>query len=116
MISETRIIVTMPAYCAEQTLEKTYRDIPPGLADDVLVVDDASKDNTVAVAKRLGLKVFVHPANRGYGGNQKTCYDQALEARLLVADRKSTRLNSSHQIISYAVFSLKKKKNHYQSL
>src|SRR5258708_10631612 len=80
MISETRIIVTMPAYCAEQTLEKTYRDIPPGLADEVLVVDDASTDGTVAVAKRLGLRVFVHPANRGYGGNQKTCYDEALRA------------------------------------
>jgi glycosyltransferase involved in cell wall biosynthesis len=75
-----RIVVTMPAYHAEQTLEKTYNEIPEGLADDVLVVDDASKDNTVAVAKRLGLKVFVHPANRGYGGNQKTCYDQALDA------------------------------------
>jgi glycosyltransferase involved in cell wall biosynthesis len=76
----TKIVVTMPAYHAEQTLEKTYRDIPEGLADDVLVVDDASKDGTVEVAKRLGLKVFVHPANRGYGGNQKTCYDEALAA------------------------------------
>ncbi|HEV2461424.1 MAG TPA: glycosyltransferase, partial [Ktedonobacterales bacterium] len=75
-----RIVVTMPAYYAEQTLEKTFRDIPEGLADDVLVVDDASRDGTVDVAKRLGLKVFVHPANRGYGGNQKTCYDQALAA------------------------------------
>ncbi len=76
----TKIVVTMPAYHAEHTLEKTYRDIPEGLADDVLVVDDASKDSTVEVATRLGLKVFVHPANRGYGGNQKTCYDQALAA------------------------------------
>jgi glycosyltransferase involved in cell wall biosynthesis len=75
-----RIVVTMPAYYAEQTLEKTYRDIPAGLAAEVLVVDDASQDGTVEVAKRLGLKVFVHPANRGYGGNQKTCYDQALES------------------------------------
>jgi len=73
-----RIVVTMPAYYAEQTLEKTYRDIPEGLADDVVVVDDASKDGTADVARRLGLKVFVHPANRGYGGNQKTCYDEAL--------------------------------------
>jgi glycosyltransferase involved in cell wall biosynthesis len=73
-----RIVVTMPAYHAEQTLEKTYRDIPEGLADDVVVVDDASKDGTAEVARRLGLKVFVHPANRGYGGNQKTCYDEAL--------------------------------------
>jgi glycosyltransferase involved in cell wall biosynthesis len=69
-----------PAYHAEQTLEKTYRDIPVGLADEVLVVDDASRDRTVDVAQRLGLKVFVHPANRRYGGNQKTCYDEALRA------------------------------------
>jgi glycosyltransferase involved in cell wall biosynthesis len=80
MKSGQRIVVTMPAYHAEQTLEKTYRDIPEGLADEVLVVDDASKDGTVQVARRLGLKVFVHPANRGYGGNQKTCYDEALRA------------------------------------
>jgi putative flippase GtrA len=75
-----RVVVTMPAYFAEQTLEKTYHDIPPGLADEVIVVDDASQDRTVHVARDLGLKVFVHPANRGYGGNQKTCYDQALHA------------------------------------
>ena len=74
------IIVTMPAYYAEQTLEKTYQDIPAGLADMVLVVDDASQDHTVEVARRLGLTVFVHAANRGYGGNQKTCYDEALRA------------------------------------
>ncbi len=80
MASQQRIIVTMPAYHAETTLEKTYRDIPPGLADDVLVVDDASTDGTVRKAQELGLKVFVHNANRGYGGNQKTCYDQALAA------------------------------------
>ncbi|HST88715.1 MAG TPA: glycosyltransferase family 2 protein [Ktedonobacterales bacterium] len=78
MEKQGRIVVTMPAYHAEQTLEKTYRDIPDGLADDVVVVDDASNDGTAAVARRLGLKVFVHPANRGYGGNQKTCYDEAL--------------------------------------
>ena len=77
---QKRIVVTMPAYHAEQTLEKTYRDIPPELDADVLVVDDASRDNTVEVAQQLGLKVFVHPANRGYGGNQKTCYDEALRA------------------------------------
>lgn len=80
MAASGPIIVTMPAYYAEQTLEKTYRDIPTGLADKVLVVDDASQDRTVEVARRLGLTVFVHPANRGYGGNQKTCYDEALRA------------------------------------
>ena len=74
------IIVTMAAYNAERTLEKTYNDIPPGLAQMVLVVDDASQDRTVEVARSLGLTVFVHPANLGYGGNQKTCYDEALQA------------------------------------
>jgi glycosyltransferase involved in cell wall biosynthesis len=74
------IVVTMPAFHAERTLEKTYREIPDGLADEVLVVDDASRDRTVEVAHQLGLRVFVHPANRGYGGNQKTCYDEALRA------------------------------------
>ena len=80
MESQQRIIVTMPAYHAETTLEKTYREIPPGLAYDVLVVDDASTDGTVRKAQELGLNVFVHQANRGYGGNQKTCYDWALAA------------------------------------
>jgi glycosyltransferase involved in cell wall biosynthesis len=80
MVGDNRIVVTMPAYHAEHTLERTYRDIPEGLADEVLVVDDASTDGTVAVARQLGLTVFVHPANRGYGGNQKTCYDEALRA------------------------------------
>lgn len=80
----SRIIVTMPAYHAEATLEKTYRDIPEELGVEVLVVDDASKDNTVEVARKLGLKVFVHPANRGYGGNQKTCYNEALRANASV--------------------------------
>src|SRR5579884_2601282 len=78
MAKSARVVVTMPAYYAEQTLEKTYREIPVGLADEVIVVDDASTDRTAHVARELGLTVFVHPANRGYGGNQKTCYDQAL--------------------------------------
>jgi glycosyltransferase involved in cell wall biosynthesis len=74
-----RIIAVMPAYNAGASLEKTYRDIPPGSVDEVIVVDDASRDDTVAVARALGLPVIVHPANRGYGANQKTCYDAALE-------------------------------------
>ncbi len=73
-----RIIVTMPAYRAELTLAKTLYDIPAGFADEVILVDDASPDRTVAVAHELGLRVEVHTANRGYGGNQKTCYDLAL--------------------------------------
>ncbi len=75
----TRTIITMPAYRAEKTLERTYREIPPRYVDEVLVVDDASPDDTVGVARQLGLPVRRHPENRGYGGNQKTCYDWALE-------------------------------------
>jgi glycosyltransferase involved in cell wall biosynthesis len=73
-----KIIVTMPAYRAERTLSKTLYDIPLGFADEVILVDDASPDNTVRVAQELGIKVIAHQSNRGYGGNQKTCYDHAL--------------------------------------
>ncbi len=73
-----KIIVVMPAYNAEKTLEKTVRDIPPGLANEIIVVDDDSSDKTVKKAKELKLRTFVHPQNRGYGANQKTCYTLAL--------------------------------------
>src|SRR6185295_6518981 len=73
-----KICVVMPAYNAERTLERTWRDLPGDWVDDVVVVDDASRDRTVEVARRLGLHVVVHPRNRGYGGNQKTCYRVAL--------------------------------------
>lgn len=69
----------MPAYNAEKTLEKTLDDIPEDSIDDIILTDDASQDNTVELAKKLGLKVFVHETNRGYGGNQKTCYKEALK-------------------------------------
>jgi len=69
----------MPAYNAEKTLARTYADIPQGSVDDVILVDDASRDRTVEEARRLGLHVVVHAKNRGYGGNQKTCYRTALE-------------------------------------
>lgn len=69
----------MPAYNAEATLEKTWRDIPPGTVDEVIVVDDGSRDCTVEIARSLGLTVVAHPENRGYGRNQKTCYDEALQ-------------------------------------
>jgi glycosyltransferase involved in cell wall biosynthesis len=74
-----KVAVVMPAYNAEKTLARTYADIPKGAVDDVILVDDASRDNTVAEARRLGLHVVQHPRNRGYGGNQKTCYRTALE-------------------------------------
>ncbi|HVN76956.1 MAG TPA: glycosyltransferase family 2 protein [Thermoanaerobaculaceae bacterium] len=73
-----KVIVVMPAYNAAKTLEACVADIPDGCADEVILVDDASRDDTVEVANRLGLTVFRHAANRGYGGNQKTCYREAL--------------------------------------
>jgi glycosyltransferase involved in cell wall biosynthesis len=73
-----KVAVVMPAYFAEKTLEQTWRDLPMDCVDDVIVVDDASTDRTVEVARSLGLYVVVHPQNRGYGGNQKTCYREAL--------------------------------------
>lgn len=73
-----KVTAVMPAYNAAKTLEKTYRDIPSGVVDEVIVVDDGSHDETKDVAKNLGLRVFVHAQNLGYGGNQKTCYTEAL--------------------------------------
>ena len=70
----------MPAYNAEKTLKKTYDDIPKELVDDIILTDDCSADKTVQIARDLGLKVFVHEKNTGYGGNQKTCYREALGA------------------------------------
>lgn len=69
----------MPAYNAEQTLEKTYNEIPHDIVDEVIVVDDASRDNTKAVCEKLGVVYIRHANNRGYGGNQKTCYTEALK-------------------------------------
>lgn len=68
----------MPAYNAEKTLVKTYRDIPKKLVSKIILVDDGSHDKTVKIARKLGLEVLVHPQNRGYGGNQKSCYTLAL--------------------------------------
>ena len=75
---KAKVIAVMPAYNAAKTIEKTYRDIPKGIVDKVIVVDDGSKDRTVKIAKKLGLEVVIHPQNRGYGANQKTCYTLAL--------------------------------------
>ena len=76
--SSPKVVVVMPAYNAARTLVRTYRDIPPGVVDHVILVDDLSRDDTVAVAELLKLQVVVHRQNLGYGGNQKTCYDTAL--------------------------------------
>ncbi|MBI4370719.1 MAG: glycosyltransferase family 2 protein [Elusimicrobia bacterium] len=69
----------MPAYNAEKTLERTVGDIPPGAVDEVILVDDCSKDGTAALARKLGLAVIQHERNKGYGGNQKSCYAEALK-------------------------------------
>ncbi len=86
LASRPKTIVVMPAYNAEKTLEYTYHSIPVGWVDEVILVDDASRDHTVSVAKGLGLITIRHPHNAGYGANQKTCYTQALnrEAEIIV--------------------------------
>ncbi len=80
MYNGKKIAVVLPAYNAERTLEQTYREIPLDVVDEVILVDDASKDNTVEVGKQLGIKhIIKHTKNTGYGGNQKSCYTKALE-------------------------------------
>jgi glycosyltransferase involved in cell wall biosynthesis len=79
MINNKKLIVVLPAYNAELTLEQTYREIPMDIVDEVVLVDDASSDRTVDKAKELGIRhVVSHEKNKGYGGNQKTCYNTAL--------------------------------------
>ncbi len=77
---QPRLIIVMPAYNAARTLQRTYADIPHELVHEIILVDDVSADETVEIAGQLGLVVIIHPENRGYGGNQKTCYDAALAA------------------------------------
>ena len=76
--NKPKVIVVLPAYNAGATLRRTVDAIPKNTVDDIILVDDKSRDDTLAVARRLGLKTFAHPENRGYGGNQKTCYQEAL--------------------------------------
>jgi glycosyltransferase involved in cell wall biosynthesis len=78
MLNGKKVCVVMPAYNAEKTLEQTVAEVPREVVDDIILVDDRSRDNTVEVAKKLGLHTIVHENNRGYGGNQKTCYTAAL--------------------------------------
>ncbi len=78
MFHGKKVVVVMPAYNAARTIEQTTREIPMDLVDEIVVTDDASGDDTVEVARRLGLRTLVHDRNRGYGGNQKTCYAEAL--------------------------------------
>lgn len=81
MINNKKIVVVLPAYNAQDTLEKTYNEIPFDIVDDVILTDDCSSDNTSLVASKIGIKnIFIHDKNLGYGGNQKTCYNKALES------------------------------------
>ncbi|MEY4705178.1 MAG: hypothetical protein RL042_1380 [Nitrospirota bacterium] len=78
MLNGMKVVVVMPAYNARKTLESTYRELPHDIVDEVLLTDDASTDTTAALACELGIRTLAHPKNRGYGGNQKTCYREAL--------------------------------------
>ena len=78
--TKPKVIVVMPAYNAARTLRLTYADLPNDLVDAVILVDDASSDETLQVARELGLQVFLHTRNYGYGANQKTCYREALKS------------------------------------
>ena len=80
MILGKKLVVVLPAYNASKTIEQTYNEIPFDIVDEIILVDDNSKDNTAEVAAALGIKhIIVHPQNRGYGGNQKSCYNKAIE-------------------------------------
>jgi glycosyltransferase involved in cell wall biosynthesis len=79
-IDRPTVVIVMPAYNAALTLERTYADIPHDIVDRIILVDDVSRDQTVDVARQLGLDVIIHQQNKGYGGNQKTCYDAAIAA------------------------------------
>lgn len=82
LLNNKKIIVVLPAYNAEKTLERTYHEIPFEIVDEVILVDDSSLDNTLEIAKKLNIShIIQHDKNRGYGGNQKTCYDKALELK-----------------------------------
>jgi glycosyltransferase involved in cell wall biosynthesis len=78
MLAGQRVAVILPAYNAARTLERTYAEIPLDIVDEVILTDDASRDNTAALSRQLGIHTLVHEKNRGYGGNQKTCYAEAL--------------------------------------
>ena len=78
MINGKRVTVVMPAYNAEKTLKKTHNEIPHDIVDNIILTDDASQDRTAEVSRELNIKTFVHMTNKGYGGNQKTCYQEAL--------------------------------------
>ena len=98
-----RVIAVLPAYNAEKTLAATLADMPGGCVDEIILVDDGSKDRTVEIAREIGLTVIVHPKNCGYGGNQKTCYRTALDhgADIVVMIHPDYQYDS--RVIPYAV-------------
>jgi glycosyltransferase involved in cell wall biosynthesis len=111
MINGKRVTVVMPAYNAEKTLEKTYNEIPHDIVDDIILTDDASKDRTAEIARKLNIKTFVHMKNKGYGGNQKTCYQEALRIKsdiiiMLHPDYQYTPklITAMASMIAYGVF------------
>ncbi len=81
MRKKPKVVIVMPAYNAARTLKDTFKEIPEEFRKNIILVDDQSRDDTVKVARRLGIKVFSHPNNLGYGGNQKTCYWEALKLK-----------------------------------
>ena len=111
MLNGKRITVVMPAYNAEKTLRKTYSDIPHDIVDNIILTDDASQDRTAEVARQLNIKTFVHMENKGYGGNQKTCYQEALRVEsdiviMLHPDYQYTPklITSMASMIAYDIF------------
>ena len=111
MLNGKRITVVMPAYNAEKTLRKTHNEIPHDIVDNVILTDDASQDRTAEIARQLNIKTFVHTKNKGYGGNQKTCYQEALRIGsdiiiMLHPDYQYTPklITSMASMISYGVF------------
>ncbi len=98
-----KVIVVMPAYNAERTVEKTFRDIPAESVDEVILTDDASADRTVEIARRLGIHVLCHQKNKGYGANQKTCYDEALKEGADIVVMVHPDYQYDPRIIPYAV-------------
>jgi glycosyltransferase involved in cell wall biosynthesis len=81
MVRNKRVAIVLPAYNAAKTLQSTYNEIPQDIVDDIILVDDASTDTTAAIARSLKIKTIVHSRNKGYGGNQKTCYSAALDTK-----------------------------------
>ena len=98
-----KVIVIMPAFNAEATLEKTVNDIPKGIVEEIILVDDCSTDNTVQIAKNLGLTVIQHKINKGYGANQKTCYDEVLKRRPNIVVMIHPDYQYDPRIIPYAL-------------